>query len=792
MSGMYSRVRQLMTGLNLADERGLYQIVFDTAAAGIVTTGGDGRIESCNPAFCSMFGYSAEELQGKNISVMMTGEHAGKHDAYIRRYLKGHDASVMGKGREVLARRRSGETFLLHLTVSEMRISTGSGRGFMAIVHDLSQRVTGPAQQLDRAWLGHVLDQTPAGLTVKDVNGRYLLLNEQAERMLGVRSGQAVGKTDPDLFPPLWAVMQQRTDEDCVNAASRMSVIPFLTSPHTQDAPRFLCAKSLLRDSGNHPMGIVTLMLDVSALPAMSKVADANTLLLDAMPDPVALMTADGEFLQVNEAYAARFGMSRRSLIGCHVQQLETEAVAAHFPERLVAPMDIATEFDEGGVRFRLQPWTDGARTLFLLTLSRQTNNAHVGGRYPVDDDDGFGDTAGDGLGDQTGIGHDGGIRALEHKVGLLSSLSHELRTPLNAVLGFSQLLKEELHDPEQQEAVGLIEQAGQHLTALVDQILELVKVQNRQLPLHPEAVSLLAVVREAIELVRPDMQQRQITLETRNHMKEPWVMADRLRVKQILLNLLSNAVKYNRTEGHIQIDIQQDERLADSTSMAQGHGRIRVSVSDTGFGIAKARLAQVFEPFNRLGAEQSDVQGTGLGLAICHGLAQRMSGELAVSSVEGEGSSFTLTLPATSPLYSLKPMQRQAAEASSGKGPCKVLYIEDNPASARVVELALRHKTAVSVTVAPTGGEGLSCARSDVPDVILLDMRLPDIHGLDVLQQLRNMPELKHAKIYGVSAEALPAEIEQANASGLDGYMTKPLDLAAVQAWVDAGAAAV
>lgn len=734
MPGVYSRVRQLMTGLNLKNDSELYQIVFDTAAAGIVTTDSDGLIQSCNRAFSTMFGYEYEELLGHNIAILMAGAHAEHHQQYIERYLAGFSAaSVMGRGREVPARRRNGEQFLIHLTVSEMRVA--GERGFMAIVHDLSERVPSPDQQLDRVWLGHVLDQTPAALTVKDVNGRYLLLNERAERMLRTNSRTAVGKTDADIFPAQWASIQQRSDQEILSATdARIFVEPFSYSGQPGDEVSFLCSKNLLRDSGGNAIGIVSLMVDISALPAInSPIQTSEVQLLDALPQPLALLSASGDLLQANQAYAHRFGMSRRSVQGCNIRLLESDSISQQLLPLLAGAPQTETVITEGGCCYHVYPYSWQQQPLYVLMLEVVADNAPaILSEQPAYDLD------------------------------FIGSLSHELRTPLNAVIGFSQLLKDELQDDSQREAVQLIEEAGQHLTALVDQILDLVKVQGRELPLLQEAVSVQSVLRESVELVRPQLQQRGIGLSLGGSLHEPWVLADRLRVKQILLNLLSNAVKYNREQGAVRVLIEGGDGA-----------HIRIGVADTGPGIEPGKMAQLFTPFNRLGAEQQGIPGTGLGLVISQKLARRMGGDLSVESEAGKGTTFWLSLPAASPMYSFVPDAPAPRHDATDDDQCRVLYIEDNHASARCVELGLRHRDKVSLQIASTGNEGLNLAQSQTPDVILLDMRLPDIHGLEVLKKLREMPELAEARIYGVSAEALPDQVELACNGGLDGYMT-------------------
>ena len=363
MSGIYGRVRQMVTGLKSGDE--LYQVVFDTAAAGMVTINSKGLIQACNPALCRMFGYQLQELLGRNISILMPVTHSERHQSYIERYLTTGEASVMGRGRELVAMRKQGETFLIHLTVSEMNLA--GDRSFTAIVHDLSDtlgsRAGSQPQQLDRAWLGTVLDQTPAAVTVKDIRGRYLLLNSRAEQVFGVTSAQAAGYTDAELFTEQWALLQQRTDEETRQAElPRTFIEPWGGDSEQPAATTFLTSKNQLCDAAGQAMGIVSVLLDISSLPVIHRPADTSAaVLLNALPTPLALISTDGEVLQANAAYARRFGMSAASVVGCQIRLLEPDAMISRFERLLSGDPSVSLTFAEEQLTYQLQihHWQD-------------------------------------------------------------------------------------------------------------------------------------------------------------------------------------------------------------------------------------------------------------------------------------------------------------------------------------------------------------------------------------------------------------------------------------------------
>ncbi|MCD8521205.1 MAG: PAS domain S-box protein [Saccharospirillaceae bacterium] len=782
MQGLYGRVRQMVTRLNMKNDSELYQVLFDTAAAGIVSINSEGSIQACNPALCRIFGYEAEELLGQNIAMLMPVRHGQRHQNSIRQYLREGKATVMGRGRELPGLRKSGEEFLLHLSVSEMNLA--GARSFTAIVHDLTSTQSDHQRlpQGDQAWLGSVLDHTPAAVTVKDMQGRYLLLNHRAESLLGIHSRDATGRTDSELFTPQWAALQQRTDAEVSHAdGARVFIEPFVGSQRavtdTPDRPgtgqraagamSFLTSKNVLRDGAGEAMGIVAIRLDISALPVLSRSAPgADVHLLNVLPQPLALLTSEGEVLQANDAYGRRFGLSARSVTGCNVQLLESEGFVQWFRHFQVLDGMQESRWQEDDWQLQLQIHLQDGQKLILLTAT-----PHLAAASVPDS------------GSPQAFATDS--QSLTDNARFIAGLSHELRTPLNAVIGFSQLLKAELHHADQKEAIELIERAGKHLVALVDQVLDLVKIEGHVHEPQSEAVALLALLDECQEMVRGSALARGIRIRIHSAVAEPWVCADRVRCKQIVLNLLSNAIKYNRADGHVDI------RVESTVS-----GRLRISICDTGCGIAVERQADLFMPFQRLGAEQGSIEGSGLGLVISRVLASRMNGVLDFSSREGEGSCFWLELPQATPLYSLNaltPLSDVACANATNTSAAlmadplrRVLYIEDNPINARFVELGLKRRDNLEVAIARTGQEGVNMALQHTPDVILLDMRLPDIHGLDVLKKLRAIPELRGARIYGVSADALPDQIRQAQDAGVDGYMTKPFDLQALGDMID------
>lgn len=366
-----------------------------------------------------------------------------------------------------------------------------------------------------------------------------------------------------------------------------------------------------------------------------------------------------------------------------------------------------------------------------------------------------------------------------------LSRMSHELRTPLNVVLGFTQLLQTEALGEEQHGWVEQVLKAGRHLLELINEVLDIARIESGALTLSPEAVSLRDVVGETVELMRPIATASDIRIDFLIEGDDLHVHADRQRLKQVLLNLLANGVKYNRTRGSVLVTCN---RLDIRT--------IAIRVRDTGIGIAEADLGRLFVPFDRLGAEHSSVEGTGVGLAISLRLIQAMDGELTAESTPNEGSTFTITLPRALGFDGdPAPDDEQAIAAAEldmafGEGAIEtqgtVLYIEDNVTNLQLMQRIIGRRPGIRLLHAYEGRLGLDLARTGHADVILLDLHLPDMSGVEVLRQLRAEEATAEIPVYVVSADATAAQMARMRAAGAAGYLTKPIDVWQMLALLD------
>jgi signal transduction histidine kinase/ActR/RegA family two-component response regulator len=353
-----------------------------------------------------------------------------------------------------------------------------------------------------------------------------------------------------------------------------------------------------------------------------------------------------------------------------------------------------------------------------------------------------------------------------------LSRMSHELRTPLNAILGFGQLLTLDELTESQAESVDQILKGGRHLLDLINEVLDISRIETGTLPLSPEPVLVSEVVDDTLTLMQPLAAHRRLRLvSARPVPAQVHVLADRQRLKQILLNLIGNAIKYNHDAGSVTVSFETTD-----------DGQLRIHVTDTGPGIRPEHLPRLFVPFERLGAERSDVEGAGVGLALSRRLTEAMGGTLEVGSTYGEGSRFTIQLRIVDgPLdrYEKSTAWTEALDTGTPvPGRHKVLYIEDNISNVRLVERIMERRTDVELIPAMQGSLGLTLAREHQPALILLDLHLPDINGDVVLRKLREEPLTQNIPVVIVSADATPGQIQRLVKEGATAYLTKPFDV--------------
>ena len=363
--------------------------------------------------------------------------------------------------------------------------------------------------------------------------------------------------------------------------------------------------------------------------------------------------------------------------------------------------------------------------------------------------------------------------KANQAKSDFLSSMSHELRTPLSAILGFAQLMESGSPAPttSQKRSIDQILKAGWYLLELINEILDLALIESGKLSLSLEPSSLAEVMRECQAMIEPQAQKRGISVAFPLFDVPYFVKADRTRMKQVLINLLSNAIKYNKLGGTVAVDC-----------IASAPGRIRICVKDTGEGLTPDKLAQLFQPFNRLGQEANGEEGTGIGLVVCKRLIELMGGVIGVESTVGAGSVFWIELDLTA---KPRPVAGDAESEPTAVAHTRLhadaqlrtlLYVEDNPANLMLVEDLIARRPDIRLLSARDGNRGIEIARASRPDVILMDINLPGISGIRALRILAEDPATACIPVVALSANAIPRDIERGLEAGFFRYLTKPI----------------
>ena len=348
-----------------------------------------------------------------------------------------------------------------------------------------------------------------------------------------------------------------------------------------------------------------------------------------------------------------------------------------------------------------------------------------------------------------------------------MSRMSHELRTPLNSVLGFAQILQMELESSEELEMIGHIVRSGGYLLELINEVLDISRVESGSIGVSLELVPVTALVGECIEMVSGEGAAAGVAITDECDIA-PLVRADPQHLKQVLLNLLTNAIKFNRVGGTVTLTCREE------------NGRVRLNVTDTGPGIAPEMHERLFAPFDRLDAESRGIEGNGLGLALSRGLMEAIGGSLGVDSAPGTGSTFWLELPLATTSADFAEVERDVASApeSNTAVSATILYIEDNMGNVRLMERLLAHRPNVRLITTLSGSVGVELAQEHCPDLILLDVHIPDLSGYEVLERLHGDERTASIPVVMLSADASHEQIQRFTDAGVRDYLTKPLDL--------------
>jgi PAS domain S-box-containing protein len=627
-----------------------------------------------------------------------------------------------------------------------------------------------------------------------DEKGVIQLFNVGAERMLGYRASEVVDKITPaDISDPQEVIARAKAlsmelatpitpgFEALVFKASRGIEDIYELTYIRKDGSRFPAVVSVtaLRDAQGGIIGYLLIGTDNTA----RKQVEAEQQLLDQRlrdqqfytrslieSNIDALMTTDprGIITDVNQQMEALTGCTRDELIGAPFKNYFTDPDRAEAGIKQVLSGSKVTDYELTACA------RDGKKTVVSYNATtfhdrdRKLQGVFAAAR-DVTERKRFERAL-----QENNIELERAKAAAEKanlaKSDFLSSMSHELRSPLNAILGFAQLINSDSPPPtaSQTASIDQILHAGWYLLELINEILDLAQIESGKLALSREPTSLAEVMLECQAMIEPQAQQRGIKMIFPQSGIPRFVDADRTRLKQVLINLLSNAIKYNQANGTVIVECA-----------ISAPERIRISVRDTGAGLPPDMLSQLFQPFNRLGQERGREEGTGIGLVMSKRLVELMGGLIGVESTVGLGSVFWFELNAT--LEPQLPDTEQPPEIAAAQlpnaGPLRtLLYVEDNPANLKLIEQLIARRPDIRLLAARDGNLGIELARAHRPDVILMDINLPGISGIEALRILREDPETAHIPVVALSANAMPRDIEKGLQAGFFRYLTKPI----------------
>ncbi len=748
------------------------QAVLDHAQAVISVKDRACRYLFVNRRFEAVFARSSEEVLGK--------ADVDLFRAATARALHAHDERVLAAGEPVEVEETvagsDGAPLTFLSTKFPLRDAEGRIYALCSISTDISARIAAErALRESEARKAAVLQSALDAVITIDHEGTVVEVNAATERIFSYTAGEMVGRDMAELIVP-----------PSMREAHRHGMRHFLATGQGSALGRRLELPAMRMDGSEFPIELAILPIALEGPPMFTgHIRDIT----ERKEAERALRESRARYERITrnvpgmvyQFIVRKDGTSgfpfvsdgSRELFGCEPGAIEADAgvlVAAIVPEDRAGFQQ--SVLDSAGT---LAQWlwegrfhSPGGEVRWARCVSRPTREAN-------------GDTIWDGVviditdrkraEEEAREARDNAERATRARDEFLSRMSHELRTPLNAILGFGQILERTELTARQEEGVEQIVKAGRHLLGLINEVLDLARIESGRLSMSPEPVEVAEVVGEALELMRPLFEERRLTL-TRGAMPGTWVLADRQRLRQVLLNLLSNAGKYNCTGGTVEV------RCAPAEA-----GRLAISVRDTGPGISAEQMEMLFVPFERFGAERDETEGTGIGLAISRKLMEAMGGSIAVESVPGRGSTFSISLPSVpAPAPTGTPHLPSGcvdpAPAGVARPLRRVLYVEDNPANLRLMETILEERGDIELLCGTRGDQALGLALEQRPELILLDLHLPGMSGETVLRTLRADVRLARTPVVIVSADALPRQIIRLRECGANDYLVKPLEV--------------
>lgn len=614
-----------------------------------------------------------------------------------------------------------------------------------------------------------LIDAAPDGMLVCDQAGVIKLVNRQAEAMFGYPREELIGKRIEDLIPERF---RKRHPEHLAKYVGAPKSRPmgsglelFGRRSDGSEFPVEISLSPITTSSGRVVSAAIRDVSDRKRIEAEARRANAYLIsAVDSIQDAFALYDEEDRVVLVNSTFRERIGAtSKGPIVGRRFSDLLDNMLASNLFD---TTSESAEELRARWLQYHQQPTgtlelrSAEGRTLRVIdqpTAEHGTVSLIL-------------DITEDRLrADELRRAREQAEAASAAKSEFLSSMSHELRTPLNAVLGFAQLFQRDKKEPlsgRQLERIDHVMRGGEHLLRLIDEVLDLSRIEAGSILISSEPVDLDGVINEVASTLEPMAQRQGVTLShAHGSSSGSRIIADRTRLVQILMNFGSNAIKYNKPGGNVTFKVTRD-------------GMARIAVIDNGIGIPEDKRAKIFEPFHRAGQETGPIQGTGIGLAISKRLAELMRGAVGFKTETGKGSEFWVEIPLISSEQApaIK-IPHPAADSPLASGPRhKVIYVEDNPSNIAFMRELIEDLDSIDLITAPTAEIGLDLIRAHLPDVVIMDINLPGMSGIDATKQLAEWPETKDIPVIALTAAALTKDTARGRESGFRRYLTKPV----------------